>query len=167
MRFRACLTLCALLLASNSMAFEATLTPVSQARYKHFGIFHLFDATYSTEVTNRSAEPLGDFPKSLRFVYKRKLTRQQLIDAANKILPKANDPATLRSISSRLNTINEAYVDVNQGDSYTLTYSPQKGTTLSLNGLDLATIAGSDFQAVYFSIWLSTRSPFAFRPIDS
>ena len=44
--------------------------------------------------------------------------------------------------------------DVGAGDRYALTYQPDIGTTLSLNGEPLGTIAGSDFARAYFGIWL-------------
>jgi hypothetical protein len=37
---------------------------------------------------------------------------------------------------------------------------PQRGTTLTLNGVDLGTIPGADFARAVFSIWLGER------PID-
>ena len=51
-------------------------------------------------------------------------------------------------------------VDVEPGDRYTLTYIPGEGTELALNGVPRGTIAGADFAAAIFTLWLGDK------PID-
>ncbi len=143
-----------------------SLMPLSKASYRYLGFVHLFDATFFAKAPEARHKPLGDFQKSLEFVYKRSISRKQLIAAADKMLLDFHDISVLESISNRLDQINNAYLDVQKGDSYLLCYDPEQGTTLSLNGDPLITIPGSDFQEIYFSIWLSPRSPFKFQPID-
>lgn len=51
-----------------------------------------------------------------------------------------------------------AYHDVQPEDRYSLSYHPECGTELSLNGTPLVTIEGADFAAAYFGIRLG-REP--------
>ena len=60
-----------------------------------------------------------------------------------------------------LEEFNTFYQDVQPGDRYALTYRPGSGTELSLNGTPLGLIAGDDFAAAVFAIWLGTD------PIDT
>ena len=60
----------------------------------------------------------------------------------------------MTALRERLELINRAYRDVREGDSYTLTYVPGKGTTLRLNGSPLVSIPGHVFATAYFRIWL-------------
>ncbi|MBT3481438.1 MAG: hypothetical protein HN457_08425 [Opitutales bacterium] len=139
--------------------------PNARTSYKHFGLFHVFDLTFSTYSINRESDPLGNFPKSLEFTYSRKISQEQLIQAAEKILRNLYEETVLETVSLRMEALNAAYREVGSGDCYTLRYYPEKGTTLSLNDKELITIDGDDFQGIYFSIWLSPQSPFNLRPI--
>jgi hypothetical protein len=46
------------------------------------------------------------------------------------------------------------YQDVKPEDRYAITYQPDHGTELSLNGTVLGVIEGADFARALFSIWL-------------
>jgi hypothetical protein len=50
------------------------------------------------------------------------------------------------------------YRDVKPGDRYALTYVPGVGTELALNGTRLGTVAGADFAAAVFAIWLGPKA---------
>lgn len=160
--------LSATLFAIGCLAVLGTASPhladfesVARTSYKHFGVFHVFDLTFSTRSANRESDPLGNFPKSLEFTYSRKISQNQLIQAADKILRNLYDEKKLATISLRMEELNTVYRDVDSGDRYTLLYDPEIGTTLSLNDKELVTIDGDDFQEIYFSIWLSNQSPFS------
>ena len=157
----------ALALSALATANVGELPPVSQASYRYLGMIHLFDATFHAAPETMTDDPLADFPKSLEFEYHRKLTRSQLIAAADKILQKTFAPQELARIESQLAQINAAYQDVGKSDRYQLRYHPQQGTTLARNGQDVLTIPGAEFQRIYFAIWLGPRSPFAFKPLYS
>ena len=63
-------------------------------------------------------------------------------------------------LQSRIDNLAALYRDVKPGDRYALTYIPDKGTTLSLNGKPLGSIPGDDFARAVFAIWLGVN------PID-
>lgn len=54
----------------------------------------------------------------------------------------------------RLEKEHGQYDDVAPGDGSALTVLPGVGAELSKNGRSLAVVAGSDFPATYFSMWL-------------
>ena len=66
----------------------------------------------------------------------------------------------VNGLQSRIDDLSALYRDVKPGDRYALTYLPDEGTTLSLNGKSLGSIPGDDFARAVFSIWLGAN------PID-
>jgi hypothetical protein len=67
---------------------------------------------------------------------------------------------TLSELASRIERFNALYRDVRPGDRYALTYTPGRGTELSLNDVPLGLIEGDDFAEAVFAIWLGQN------PID-
>lgn len=68
--------------------------------------------------------------------------------------------AQVKVLQSRIDDLAALYRDVKPGDRYALTYVPDQGTTLALNGESLGSIPGDDFAQALFSIWLGAN------PID-
>ena len=101
-----------------------------------------------------AAQIFEDIPTRLQLGYHRGLTAVDIIKGGDELLRRNLDAATLTALGGRLAQLNRAYVDVKEGDSYTLTYVPSVGTTLRLNGKSLVTIPGHDFASAYFRIWL-------------
>jgi hypothetical protein len=67
----------------------------------------------------------------------------------------ANVPAALIGmLRPRLDQLHQAYEDLKPGDRYAITYLPNSGTHLELNGNIRVSIEGADFAAAYFEIWL-------------
>jgi len=66
----------------------------------------------------------------------------------------------VKGLQSRIDDLGALYRDVKPGDRYALTYIPNQGTTLSLNGESLGSIPGDDFARAVFAIWLGVN------PID-
>ena len=66
-------------------------------------------------------------------------------------------PSTITALRSRIDRLHAAYEDLKPGDRYALTYRPDRGTQLELNGRPKVTIEGTDFAAAYFAIWLGPR----------
>jgi len=60
----------------------------------------------------------------------------------------------IAELEPAIRSFNTFYSDVEPGDRYALTYLPGKGTELSLNGEPRGIVAGLDFAAAMFSIWL-------------
>jgi hypothetical protein len=66
----------------------------------------------------------------------------------------------VNGLQARIDNLAALYRDVKPGDRYALTYIPDEGTTLSLNGESLGSIPGDDFARAVFAIWLGAN------PID-
>lgn len=103
---------------------------------------------------------LEDVPKRLEIEYFWSLDAEDFASAANELLERTQSPAQLAALRDRLAYLNARYEDIEPGDRYALTYSPGVGTELSKNGRSLGVVAGADFAAAYFAMWLGDR------PID-
>jgi hypothetical protein len=102
----------------------------------------------------------GSSPAALQIRYRRSFRAQEMIETAEKVL--RNQGAPIDLLKTRLDKINSSYVDVRDGDSYTLVYTPEGegSTSLIYNGRVLTTVPGKDFAASYFNIWLAEKNPF-------
>jgi len=106
-------------------------------------------------------QALGPTPRRLELEYFHAISAADFADATRQKIADNVTAATLATLSARLEQFNALYRDVQPGDRYALTYRPGDGTELSLNGTPLGRIAGDDFAAAVFAIWLGTD------PIDT
>lgn len=103
-------------------------------------------------------EVLADAPKRLEIEYFYAIQATGFANATEQGLA-ANVPAeTLAALRPRIDRLNALYRDVKPGDRYALTYLPGVGIELALNGAPLGTIAGADFAAAIFAIWLGPNA---------
>lgn len=101
-----------------------------------------------------------DVPKRLEISYLRNIKAEDIIRIGDETLQRQVPPAELARLQSRLQTINSWYSDVQEGDTYALTYVPGRGCELALNGTSLGVIEGADFARSYFGIWLDPRTSY-------
>ena len=106
-------------------------------------------------------QALADVPKRLEISYLVAIRGEDFDKGAAPVLRRNLSPAELKRLQERLDRLNAAYLDVQPGDRYALSYYPGRGTELSLNGTPLVTIEGADFAAAYFGVWLGRE------PIDA
>jgi len=102
-------------------------------------------------------EALSDRAKRIELQYKRSIKGKDFGPATDKMLAKNVDAATLKRLRPRIDYHNSLYEDVQPGDRYSLTYIPDRGTELALNGNPKGVIEGEDFAAAVFSIWLGSK----------
>lgn len=100
---------------------------------------------------------LSNVPKRLEIEYFHAISAKDFAKLTKKLLKQNIDASTISRLQSRLDRLNALYRDVQPGYRYALTYVPEKGTTLALNGVDLGTIEGEDFAVAVFSMWLGQR----------
>lgn len=110
-------------------------------------------AFYLTENT-RSEDALGDVPKHLEIEYFHDITAQDFAKATTSSISRNLSLTTFQRLKPKIDEFNTLYRDVKAGDRYALTYVPGKGTTLLWNGQPLGTVAGVDFAAGLFGIWV-------------
>ncbi len=127
----------------------------AEGTFRWRGIFRVYDGALYKENGRDLRDALnGEAPLRLELHYSRGFAASDIVEGGNALLKKNVDADTLTRLSDRLEKINTAYQDISSGDRYTLTFVPDKGTTLRLNGDPLVTVEGSDFAAAYFRIWL-------------
>lgn len=127
----------------------------AEGTFRWGGIFRIFDGALFARNGSHPAQVIdGNAPLRLELRYHRRFSREDIVDGGNALLAQNVDASTLEAISERLAKINAAYRDISPGDRYSLTFVPDKGTTLRLNGEPLVTVEGADFADAYFRIWL-------------
>ena len=69
--------------------------------------------------------------------------------------------AKLAALSDRVTTIRGWMEGIDEGKSLILTYVPDVGVRVEINGKLKGTIAGDDFAEALFSIWIGPKSPYS------
>ena len=95
-----------------------------------------------------------DVPKRLELEYFYEIAGKDFGPAGEEVLARNVPPETIAKLKQPLAEISRLYVDVKPGDRYSLTYLPGRGTELARNGKPLGSVAGAEFAAAYFTIWL-------------
>ena len=95
-----------------------------------------------------------DVPRRLEIEYLRGFTAEQFVKATETKIADNVDAETYERLRPRIEALNVLYRDVAAGDRYALTYTPGQGTELAYNGRPLGRVAGADFAAAVFAIWL-------------
>lgn len=113
-------------------------------------------ALYLGEGVEPSAA-LGDVAKRLEAEYFWALDGEDFGPVTEEGMRRNVDAATLAALRPRLEQFAALFVDVRPGDRYALTYLPDVGTEVSLNGRPLGTVPGADFAAALFAIWLGPQ----------
>lgn len=164
-----------LLLLSGSLAFAdryESLFPVTKtagdAELQRKGVsklvvgyvFNVYVAALYQLPGSGPADVLADQPRHLEIEYLRDLSKDSFLEAAEDMLAKQHERATIDSIREGINQINQLYQDVKKGDRYALTYLPGTGTELFFNGQSKGIIPGADFARIYFTIWLGEKHPY-------
>lgn len=127
-------------------------------RWKYF--LKVYAAAHYVGEGAKGLDADADVPRRLEIAYFVGISGKDFGLAAEELLGDALTPQQLAPLRERLGQLHRAYVDVKSGDRYALTYVPNRGTELSLNGRPLALVEGADFARAYFGIWIGRR------PID-
>jgi hypothetical protein len=130
-------------------------------RWKYFLKVYAAAHYVGEDAKRQGADADADVPRRLEIAYFVGISGKDFGKAAEELLADALSPEQLAPLRERLGQLHRAYVDVKSGDRYALTYVPNRGTELSLNGHPLALIEGADFARAYFGIWIGRK------PIDA
>lgn len=136
-----------------------TLHGTGEAYYLKF--IKVYDAElYTAQPATAEQIQRGEVSKCLLLQYDVSLKQQDFVEAANTVLDRQYAAEQLEMVRGELNKLHESYVDVQDGDQYSLCYdSHEKSTTLSHNSRELVRIHSKQFAKIYFSIWLGENSP--------
>jgi len=124
-----------------------TLSGAEHFRYRLFSVFT--GALYSS--------PEAEEARVLRFTYTRRIPAATLVEQGMRVLRSAHPEAELEARAKLLQEVNNAYRDVREGDRYTFTVLPGRGTWLHFNEEQLFFVADSDFGLWYLDIWLGDK----------
>jgi len=125
-----------------------------ESSYYAAKVFKVMAAKLYLSDLEHQASVLSDIPKKIDFTYHRNISVERFVEAANDALKDNVSAEELTALKERIGILHGRYTDVKKGDTYSFVYHPGKGTTLLVNQKEMVTIAGADFAAAYFSIWL-------------
>lgn len=117
----------------------------------------VYAAAHYLDATAPGAPPEADVARRLEIACLVNVSAAELARATERLLARAHGPEVMRALGDRLARLRAAYVGLRPGDRYALTYTPGRGTEVSLNGRALARVEGADFARAFFSIWLGSR----------
>jgi hypothetical protein len=100
---------------------------------------------------------LSDVGKRVEMLSFRTIPADDFIREAEIALAENVPATTIDVLRPRLNQLHQAYEDLKPGDRYAITYLPNSGTYLELNGKLRVSIEGADFSAAYFQVWLGDK----------
>ena len=117
------------------------------------GVIRVYDAAlYALPGADRGTLTAGTAPRCLVLAYRRAVTRDLIVEAANEVLERQGIEAA--ALGAPLDQLHAAYRDVGPGDRYRLCHAPGGKAELALNGEILAEVGGDAFATAYFGIWL-------------
>ena len=117
-------------------------------------------ALYLPGKTTSGASAIAqDVPKRIQmtFIYSA-VTKAQLEETYDEDLQYMPDPA---AVKDRFETLKSYLSDVVAGDVITYDYVPGTGTSVTVKGKNMGTIAGKDFMEALWTIYLGTHPPTA------
>ena len=127
------------------------------APFRYFGFRVYTAALYLPDEVKDVGSSLGLVPLRLEIHYYREFAAKDFRESGEEVLGK-NPEVSIEKFRAELDEINSFYRPVVVGDSYALTFLPDRGLTLLLNDLPLGTVRGNDFARAYLGIWLSRYS---------
>jgi hypothetical protein len=141
----------------RSVTGESTLELRGAAMLRWVMMVDLYAGAFYLPGDAPSRQWPSDIPKRLELCYFRKIPAKGFVESSQDHLRSTLSAEKLEQIQDRLYQLYDLFRDIGPGDRYTLTYQPDYGTSLSLNGELLGTIPGADFAAAYFGIWLGVQ----------
>jgi hypothetical protein len=118
-------------------------------------------ALYAPLAAEARAIVLGSVKKKLVLCYHRALSPEQFREKSQQVL-EDTPGLNLSSLEPHLSRINAAYVGVNDGDRYAITYDPASGVMKLIfvndGERELLAIKSPLFARYYFGIWISEHS---------
>jgi hypothetical protein len=99
----------------------------------------------------------ADAPKRVVLHLVRDVDRDAMVEAFTESF--TNNSAAAASLKGEFDKMLAGFEPIKTGDEWAFTYVPGKGTTLSVKGVDKATIPGQPFSQAMFACWLGPKPP--------
>ncbi len=121
---------------------------------------NVYVAALYLETPGRDGETIARAEETKRLIlhFVRKVGEPDITSAWREGFEK-NAGDELAAYEERIETLNSWMTRMTDGDRLTFTYLPGAGLEVSVKGAIKGTIEGSDFAAVFFSIWLGDSPP--------
>lgn len=150
-----------LFFTGHGLAERTSLKEVGSGTVRYMGFIKVYTATLYTEPeVDRSTLMSENSTKCLTLHYKVSVKAEDIITAAETILKRQHDDATLQKVQPAIDELHNSYRDVGDGDIYSLCYeNAAQQSSLELNGEQLVVINSPLFAQIYFGIWLGERAP--------
>lgn len=145
--------------AQSSTIEGMKLHGTGEAYYLKF--IKVYNASLYTEKPANTEEIMrGEVSKCLLLQYEVAIAQKDFIRAANTVLERQYSADQLGTVRNEIDQLHAAYLDVKDGDHYTLCYDSKDGSTaLSHNGGEVVRIVSKPFAEIYFGIWLGKQHP--------
>ena len=149
------LTICMLRFQGSIYAEKPLdLKELGSYRYTYNFLLSVYDITLYSTIPNSSEKLLsGNVPFELQFKYLRDIEKNDFIKVSNRMLEKNLSAQDISAMSDQIKSLHSAYRLVRKGDTSILRYTPSKGTTLIINGIEIVQLP-SKLTCQYFRIWL-------------
>jgi hypothetical protein len=120
-------------------------------------IFRAYAAALYLKPDTNASRVLDDVPRRLEIEYFWSIPASGFIEATLDGIRKNVDAETWERLGPKIEQFEKLYRDVEPGDRYQLTYLPNVGTELALNGTSQGRVEGAEFSRALFSIWLGAE----------
>jgi len=140
---------------------EAVRAGSSEMRLQGAGLlrYKVIFRGYVAALYQQAPRPDADTPSArrLEIEYFWDIPAGEFQKATVEGIRKNSDPENFEQLREQIDTFNQFYRDIESGDRYSLTYLPERGTELALNGEPLGTMPGVEFASALFGIWLGEQ----------
>jgi hypothetical protein len=140
--------------APRVKAGEAELPLRGAGLLRYMVFIKAYVAAFYLPEAVRPEEALAGFPKHLEIEYFHAIAAADFAKATRSGIARNVSMTAYDRLKPAVEELNALYRDVKPGDRYSLTYIPGTGTELRLNGTPLGTVAGAEFAAGLFGIWI-------------
>lgn len=139
----------------NSYSIEGEKLQLVGAGLLHIGFFFRAYVSAFYMLPGVSSDQWhADTPKCLTIHYFWEIPKEEFGQAGREVLARMYPEEELAKIQAQLKIIDSSYVDIKEGDRYSLDYFPGLGTRLLHNDKPIVTVSGYEFARYYFAIWL-------------
>lgn len=145
---------CAQQIAPNVSDFQIQDKVLLGTALKRFLAFRVVTVDLYIPKGFEQQDVLSDIPKRLEVNYHVNIPKHELDRATIKGIEKNFSPQQVESLMPDIDQINSYYPDIKAGDQITVTYIPQQGSQVELNGQIQGIVPGADFANAFFSIWV-------------
>jgi len=124
-------------------------------RYKFF--FKIYAAALYVESTSDDANKVLNQKGSNRLIMQMiydEVEKEKMVNSMVEGFEGNLSSENYKLLQPRINDLLAQYQGVKKGDVLVFDYTPNKGTTFSINGNNKVTIQGADFNQALLSIWI-------------